>query len=237
MTARPIGRRARSEVFDSRRGPPTKRSSRRSSVPTSPASTSDYRVLGGSSPSHRRATSSPACQPGARPPAGGNRLGVYPAARDHPGDHRVRVPHLARPEIIATPHRRRDLRDHFEHAPRPILVVVSRQGCPRLRRRPGSAPATADLVAEDPKRPAQRLPTAPSATTPRCSPLRSATGACSTTNVAQGLGLEAPSGRGRTPDAARPRRQRLVHAPVEPDEVPARAKRQPKQVHCRRISA
>jgi hypothetical protein len=45
------------------------------------------------------------------------------------------------------------------------------------------APATY-LVAKDPKPGAQRIPTGPSATTPRCSPWASRTGACSITNRA-----------------------------------------------------
>ena len=82
-----------------------------------------------------------------------NRLGVDAAARDHPGDHRVRVPHLARPELIATPNRSRDLRDQLEHAPRAIFVVAQ---SPRAVDGLGdvrdvAAAPKADLVAEDPK--------------------------------------------------------------------------------------
>jgi transposase len=40
-----------------------------------------------------------------------DRLGVCPAARNQPGDHRVRVPHFTGFEIIAAPHGRRHLRD------------------------------------------------------------------------------------------------------------------------------
>ncbi len=40
-----------------------------------------------------------------------DRLAVYPAPPDQPGDHRVRVPHVTGLEIIAAPHGRRHLRD------------------------------------------------------------------------------------------------------------------------------
>jgi hypothetical protein len=67
--------------------------------------------------------------------------------------HRVRVPHLTRPKLIASPHGRRHLRDHVEHAASTILVV----GQP-LRTIYGlsdvrnvSTEPNADLVAEDPK--------------------------------------------------------------------------------------
>jgi len=53
-----------------------------------------------------------------------NRVDVDPATRDHPGDHRVRVPHLARPELITTPHGSRDLWDQVEHAPSALLLFA-----------------------------------------------------------------------------------------------------------------
>jgi hypothetical protein len=40
-----------------------------------------------------------------------DRLDVHPAARDQPRDHRVRVPHVARLEVIAARHGRRHLGD------------------------------------------------------------------------------------------------------------------------------
>jgi hypothetical protein len=39
----------------------------------------------------------------------------------------------------------------------------------------------------------------------------------------------------RTP--LQPRRDRLVHATVEPDEMPSGPQRQPVQVHCRRLTS
>src|SRR3954469_16630639 len=87
--------------------------------------------------------------PGRRP----NRPGVDRAARDHPGDHRVRVPHLAGPKLIASPDGSRDLRDDVEHATSTTLV-----GGQSLRTLYGfgdvrniSAAPKPDLVAEDPK--------------------------------------------------------------------------------------
>jgi hypothetical protein len=103
-----------------------------------------------------------------------DRLGVHPAARDQPGDHRVRVPHVTGLEVIAAPHGRWYLRDEIEHplcassfvgqTPRAVngLVDVGDSSV---------APAPY-LVAEDPK-PARH-------------------------------GLRAPSGTGRTQVAAQP---------------------------------
>src|SRR3954470_17879994 len=119
--------------------------------------------------------------PGRRP----NRPGVDRAARDHPSDHRVRVPHLAGPELIASPDGSRDLRDDVEHATSTILVdgqsLRTFDGFGDVRNTP-VAPEP-DLVAEDPKSACPLLPTAPSATTPRSLPLQSWTGACSMTYV------------------------------------------------------
>src|SRR5215207_2728070 len=82
-----------------------------------------------------------------------NRLGRYPATRDHPRDHRVRVPHLARPKLIATPHRRRDLRNNVKNPPRTIFVVAQAPGALHGFDdiRDVSVPPKTDLVAEDPK--------------------------------------------------------------------------------------
>src|SRR4051794_11089471 len=87
--------------------------------------------------------------PGRRP----NRAGVDRAARDDPGDHRDRVPHLAGSKLIASPDGSRDLRDDVEHATSTMLV-----GGRSLRTVYGfgdvrniSAAPEPDLVAEDPK--------------------------------------------------------------------------------------
>jgi hypothetical protein len=57
-----------------------------------------------------------------------NRAGVDRAAHDHPGNHRLRVPHLAGPKLIASPDGGRDLRDDVEHARAQSSSVVSRRG-------------------------------------------------------------------------------------------------------------
>ena len=87
----------------------------------------------------RRATTRPARQPGARPPAGGlDRLGREAAACDQPGDHRVGVPHLARCELVATPDGRRDVGNEVEDSLRAHLDHLSVAADSRLlRRRPG----------------------------------------------------------------------------------------------------
>jgi hypothetical protein len=52
-----------------------------------------------------------------------DRLGVNPAARDHPRDHGVRVPHLTRVKLITAPHRGGHPRDHVKHSAGVLLVV------------------------------------------------------------------------------------------------------------------
>ena len=80
-------------------------------------------------------------------------FGAYPAAREHPSDHRVRIPHLTRRKLIATPDRSRNLRDQVEYSPRTIFVVGH---SPRAVyglgdvRNMSTTPKT-DLIAEDPK--------------------------------------------------------------------------------------
>src|SRR5438552_2607251 len=53
-----------------------------------------------------------------------NRLGIDPAARNNPRDHRVRIPHLAGAELVTPPHRSRNLRDHFEDAASALLLIA-----------------------------------------------------------------------------------------------------------------
>jgi hypothetical protein len=124
------------------------------------------------------------------PPTWGrlNRLGVDPAACDHPRDHRVRVPHLTRAELVAAPHGSGDPRDQVEHAPSALLLVAE---SPRAVDGLGyiryvATGAEPDLVAEDPKSGRPASADGPSATTPRSLPLQSWTGACSITNVPSG---------------------------------------------------
>src|SRR3954469_6701033 len=174
--------------------------------------------------------------PGRRP----NRPGVDRTAPDHPGDHRVRVPHLAGPKLIASPDGSRDLRDDVEHATSTTLIdgqsLRTLYGFGDVRN--SSAAPKPDLVAEDPK------------------------SACPPT-ADRALGHDAPVlaapvvDRGLLDDVRRPlkrhleggvveitrrtplqpRRDRLVHATVEPDEMPSGPQRQPVQVHCRRLTS
>jgi hypothetical protein len=52
-----------------------------------------------------------------------DRVDVEAGAGDEPGDQGVRVPHLACPELVAAPDRRRDLRHQLEDALRESRVV------------------------------------------------------------------------------------------------------------------
>ena len=56
----------------------------------------------------RRATTRPACQPGARPPARAERIASTsrPLRTSEPGDERVRVPHLPCVQLVPSPDRR-----------------------------------------------------------------------------------------------------------------------------------
>ena len=70
---------------------------------------------------------------------------------DEPGDHRVRVPHLARPELVASPHGRRHGRDEVAEPacdPR-IAGQPARRTDSRAEIRDGPIAPAADLVAEE----------------------------------------------------------------------------------------
>jgi hypothetical protein len=68
--------------------------------------------------SRRRATASPACQPGARPAGGSSmRSASTRAGGEEPGDDRVAVPHPAGCELVPAPGRRRHLRRELEEPP------------------------------------------------------------------------------------------------------------------------
>ena len=103
-------------------------------------------------PSSRRLLpphASPGAATGWRP----KRRGVHAAARDHPRDHGVRVPHLASAELVAPPDRRRNLGErtsstHLAWAG--ICPGSAAAGCQRPSATSGMCSATpdADLVAE-----------------------------------------------------------------------------------------
>jgi hypothetical protein len=106
------------------------------------------------SASCRFANTMPACQPGGASVAReANRVDVELAARDQPGDERVRVPHLPGPQLVAPPDRRGHFRHQFEQPP--CLFGVLAQALRALDRLgnvrdDAFAPAT-DLVAEEPE--------------------------------------------------------------------------------------
>src|SRR5919106_3078983 len=82
-----------------------------------------------------------------------DRFGREAATRDQPRDHRVRVPHLACPQLVATPDRPRNLRNELQDPARDLRIVSQ---APRaLDRfvdvRDNSATPAAHLVAEDPE--------------------------------------------------------------------------------------
>ena len=78
-----------------------------------------------------------------------------PGALEKPRDHGVRVPHLARPQLVPPPDRRRDSRNERDEPTRELLVVthaswaVDRFG----RVRNDTVEPTPHLVAEQPKTP------------------------------------------------------------------------------------
>src|SRR3954452_25337532 len=174
--------------------------------------------------------------PGRRP----NPPGVDRAARDHPSDHRVRVPHLAGPELIASPDGSRDLRDDVEHATSATLV-----GGQSLRTFDGfgdvgNTPVAPepDLVAEDPK---SACPPTADRALGHDAPVLAApvvdrrllddVRRPSKRHLERGV-VEI---RCRTPLQAR--RDRLVHATIEPDEMPPGPQRQPVQLHSGRMAS
>ena len=53
---------------------------------------------------------------------------MSPAARDHPRDHRVRIPHLAGAELITGPPRGLGPGCHFEHVPSELLLIAEAPG-------------------------------------------------------------------------------------------------------------
>jgi hypothetical protein len=117
-----------------------------------------------------------------------DRLGVDPASRDQPGDDRVRVPHLARSELVATPYRRRNVGARSSTRCATSGSYARRCGLSTASSMSGMIPPRQQRTSyrKTRKRPAQRLPTAPSAMTPRSSPLQSRAGACSITKRPSG---------------------------------------------------
>ena len=82
----------------------------------------------------RRATSMPPSQPGARPRGGGRRPAVGHSGRgEHPGHHRVGVPHLAGVELVAAPDGPRNGRQRVEHPAGGGRIIADPN---RARRRP-----------------------------------------------------------------------------------------------------
>ena len=135
-------------------------------VPTVLFPATDGEVLSELLRRRRRATTIPAFQPGARPPAGSATVvDVDAAARDQPGCDRVRVPHLARAE-----HRRDPRPESAPTAPGRGVASPGRIGGQQFRGRRRPRPMSGMTPSgqrrprtEDAETPAQRCPTAPSA--------------------------------------------------------------------------
>ena len=107
-------------------------------------------------------------------------------------------------DLVASPDESRHCGDEVEYALREqgvVCQVLWALDCLGNVRDHSVAPA-AHLVTEDPVAPSRRLPTGPSATTPRLAPSLSRTGACSITNRPTGHAPRAQSGRGRKASAA-----------------------------------
>jgi hypothetical protein len=165
-----------------------------------------------------------------------DRADVEPRAGDQPGDHRVRVPHLARAELVAAPHRRRHLGDEREQPSRRDLIVAEAlRPVDRLRGvgDDAVAPAT-DLVAKEPEDAGYATADRPLgddaafvAVAPwdrrhldHEPPLRYTHLEC---GVVQVTAFSPPE----------PSRNPLEDTPVEPNDVTARAQRQPVEVDAR----
>jgi hypothetical protein len=90
------------------------------------------------------------CPPSCRRP---NRLGVQAATGDDPGDHRVRVPHFSRSQLIATPDGSGHLADQAKQEPRTVLIGGQPPGAVNSLRdiRDVAVVPEPDLVAEDSK--------------------------------------------------------------------------------------
>src|SRR5215211_4675979 len=173
------------------------------------------------------------------PPRGApafRRLGsvsVYAAVRNSPRDHRVRVPHVARRELIASPHRRRNAGYRLEHATRAIVVLGQSpravDGLDHVR--DVAVQPQTDLVAKDPKPAGQA---AADGTLGHDAPLVAAQvrdrGLLDDVLPFGDLDLQRGVVEvvGRAP--LKPRRHGLVEAPVEPDEVTAGTEGQPVEV-------
>ena len=101
-----------------------------------------------------------------------DRFGSQAAAGDQPGGQRIGVPHFAGTEFVASPDRRRDLRNQVEYSPREVCVVGESVETVDGFSHVGDDAAwpAAPFVAEDPEPPGPAAPTAPSATTPRVVP-------------------------------------------------------------------
>jgi hypothetical protein len=149
----------------------------------------DVERSGGNPAPCSRATTSPACQPGARPPAGGwidslsIPLRVITHAITEFEFHISPVPSSSRPHTgvgtCATTSSKRRARS---------WSLLSRRGLSTASATSGMCPSRQSRISyrKIRNRPAQRAPTGPSATTPRCLPLQLWTGACSMTNAPSG---------------------------------------------------
>ena len=161
-----------------------------------------------------------------------DRLHRDPRADEHPGDERVRRPHLPHPELVAPPHRCRRLRREREHAARDAGVV--RQAL-RGRGRVGDvgndavAPA-ANLVAEEAEAAEPPAPDRTAGDHVRSRPDAPGGRLLDRDGASPGADAERGVEERTAPAPLPPRDDRLVEEAAPPDDVPARAERQPVQV-------
>jgi hypothetical protein len=89
---------------------------------------------------------------GAATGRGTDRLGGEPTGGEQPGDHRVGVPHLAHPQLVSAPHRRRQAANQRQEATghRRVVAEQLRTGHGLTGVGDGSIRPAADLVAEHP---------------------------------------------------------------------------------------
>jgi hypothetical protein len=182
----------------------------------------------------RHATTRPASHHGARPPVGGRTDSVSGPPRAISHEITEFEFHIS-PAFVATPNGRQHVRHQVEHALGWFWIV---------RQSPRALDRLADvwddtvlppthLVAEDPEAPAQRLPTAPSATTPRGARCREGPVSSRPRNDPPARAPRVRSDAGPLGPPLEPCRRRLIDASVQPHRMTARAQREPVEIDAR----
>lgn len=164
------------------------------------------------------------------------RLSRDPAALDQPRGQRVRVPHLARVELIAPPDRRGHLAHQVEH---PLGEAGIRGQPPRTAGRLGHirdhpvAPS-ADLIPEDPESPGPaRADGASADDSPGAPVARGDRSHLDDVSVIGDVDLERGVEEGVTRAPLQPRGHGLEHEPVQAHGMADRAQRKPVEEHAR----